>query len=52
VYVVEMTTDAQLQELLILQAPEYALRLRRCNLNNGLPLTARWITEQILQQEK
>ncbi len=51
VYVVELNTDAQLLQLLRLHAPEHAARLIACNHSDGLPLTARWITEAILEKE-
>jgi 2-oxoglutarate ferredoxin oxidoreductase subunit alpha len=50
-YVIEMNTDAQMFQLLQLATPEHATRLRRLNLNNGLPLSARWITASVLKQE-
>lgn len=52
VYVVELNTDAQMLQLLRLHCPEHATRLRAANWCDGLPLTARWITETILQQER
>jgi 2-oxoglutarate ferredoxin oxidoreductase subunit alpha len=52
VYVVELNTDAQMLQLLRLHSPEHAARLRPANWCDGLPLTARWITETILQQER
>jgi len=51
VYVVELNTDARLLQLLRLHAPEHAARLIACNHSDGLPLTARWITEAILEKE-
>ncbi len=50
-YVIEMNTDGQMYQLLQLAAPENALKLSKLNLNNGLPLSARWITESVLKQE-
>ncbi len=51
VYVVEMNTDAQMWQLLRLHVGDLQNRLRPANLCDGLPLTARWITEHILAQE-
>jgi 2-oxoglutarate ferredoxin oxidoreductase subunit alpha len=51
VYVVELNTDAQMCQLLRLHAPEQAVALQPCNFSDGLPLTARWITEAILKLE-
>jgi 2-oxoglutarate ferredoxin oxidoreductase subunit alpha len=50
-YVVEMNTDGQLYQLLQLAAPANATKLVKMNHNDGLPLTARWITESVLGQE-
>jgi 2-oxoglutarate ferredoxin oxidoreductase subunit alpha len=52
VYVVEMNTDAQMCQLLRLHVPEHATRLIPCPHSDGLPLTARWITETILEKER
>lgn len=52
VYVVEMNHDAQLHSLLQLHAPESATRLIAANLNDGLPLTARWVMDAILAKGK
>ncbi len=51
VYVVEMTTDAQLHALLRLHAPEHAMRLRSIAHNDGLPLTAQLVAGRILEME-
>lgn len=50
-YVVELNYDAQMLQLLRLHAPELAMHLKACNLCDGLPLSARWITETIMAQE-
>jgi 2-oxoglutarate ferredoxin oxidoreductase subunit alpha len=51
VYVIELNTDAQLLQLLRLHTPEHATRLIACNHSDGLPLTARWITEAVSKME-
>ncbi len=51
VYVIEMNTDAQLQKVLQLETPALAPRLRSLAFADGMPLTARWITEAILEKE-
>jgi 2-oxoglutarate ferredoxin oxidoreductase subunit alpha len=51
VYVLEMNTDAQMCQLLRLHTPEYATRIIACNHNDGLPLTAAWISNTILEKE-
>lgn len=51
-YVVELNTDAQMCQLVRLHAPALAGQVWPCNHSDGLPLTARWITEAILGMEK
>ncbi|MDW8394720.1 MAG: 2-oxoacid:acceptor oxidoreductase subunit alpha [Anaerolineae bacterium] len=51
IYVVEMNTDAQLAQLLKLHDPQDAAKIRSANKCDGLPLTARWISEAIQYQE-
>jgi len=51
VYVVEMNQDAQMLQLLRLHMPDMATKLIACNYCNGMPLTARWISEAILSKE-
>jgi 2-oxoglutarate/2-oxoacid ferredoxin oxidoreductase subunit alpha len=51
IYVVELNTDAQMCQLLRLHAPEYATRVQPANHNDGMPLTAKWITSTILKKE-
>jgi 2-oxoglutarate ferredoxin oxidoreductase subunit alpha len=51
VYVVEMNHLGQMQKLLQLEIPALASRLVSLTHNNGLPLTARWITAQITGEE-
>lgn len=50
-YVVELNRDGQLKQLLTLDNPELAARLIQVSHLDGLPLTARWIREQIMTQE-
>ncbi|MCC6187447.1 MAG: 2-oxoacid:acceptor oxidoreductase subunit alpha [Anaerolineales bacterium] len=45
VYVVEMNADAQVCQLVRLHVPERAAQVLPANKSDGLPLTARWITE-------
>ena len=51
IYVVEINRDGQLKQLLTIEFPEYATKLRMVARIDGLPLSARWIEEQILSQE-
>ena len=52
VYVVELNYDGQMRQLLQLHCPEQAARLRSIAHCDGLPLTARFVTEAILEQEQ
>ncbi|MEN6408805.1 MAG: 2-oxoacid:acceptor oxidoreductase subunit alpha [Anaerolineaceae bacterium] len=51
-YVVEMNRDGQLHQILTIEMPEEAVKLRKlCHLD-GLPLTARWIMKTFLEKEE
>ncbi len=51
VYVVENNFDGQMAELVRLEFPEFATRITSLAHCDGLPLTARWIAQHILEQE-
>lgn len=51
VYVVENNRDAQMTQILRWDLPEQAASLRPIHKCNGLPLTAKFITESILELE-
>jgi 2-oxoglutarate ferredoxin oxidoreductase subunit alpha len=51
VYVVELNTDAQMHQLLRLHLGGLQDRLRAANWSDGLPLTARWLTNTIVEKE-
>lgn len=51
-YVVELNTDGQMHKLLQLHTPEYATKLISIAYNDGLPLTPRYVTEQIYEMEQ
>jgi 2-oxoglutarate/2-oxoacid ferredoxin oxidoreductase subunit alpha len=51
VYVVEMNRDGQLNQLLTLEYPELATRLRSVAYTDGLPLTAQYVQAAIQAQE-
>jgi 2-oxoglutarate ferredoxin oxidoreductase subunit alpha len=51
VYVIEMNRDGQLHQLLTLEYPAQADRLRSIAFTDGLPLTAQFVREAILAQE-
>ena len=52
VYVVEMNRDGQLCQLLTMQYPQLATRLVSIAHMDGMPLTARWIRQEILAYEE
>jgi len=52
VYVVELNQDGQMHQLIQLYTPEHAVKLRSIRNCNGLPLSARFVVESILEQEK
>jgi 2-oxoglutarate/2-oxoacid ferredoxin oxidoreductase subunit alpha len=51
IYVVELNQDGQMCQLVRLHVPELAGRVRSIAHCDGLPLTARFVTEAILEQE-
>jgi 2-oxoglutarate ferredoxin oxidoreductase subunit alpha len=51
VYVVENNNDGQVASLLHMEYPEMAGRVISLAHLDGMPLTARWITEAVLEQE-
>ncbi|HYF64176.1 MAG TPA: 2-oxoacid:acceptor oxidoreductase subunit alpha, partial [Herpetosiphonaceae bacterium] len=52
VYVVENNYNGQMAQLLRMEYPAYSTRVVAIANCDGLPLTARWITESIAQQEQ
>jgi 2-oxoglutarate ferredoxin oxidoreductase subunit alpha len=52
VYVVEQCRDGQLRDLVRIELPEYATKIRSVLHYDGLPIDARFITDAILEQEK
>ncbi len=52
IYVVEMNTDGQLRQLLQIEYPAEAARLRSLRKNDGLPLTASWIADGVRRKER
>jgi len=52
IYVVEQNRDAQLRDLIRLELPEYATKLRSVLHFNGLPIDAQSITDSITEQER
>lgn len=52
IYVVEQNRDAQLRDLITLEMPEHATKLRSVRHYNGLPIDARSVTDAIVEQER
>jgi len=50
-YVVEMNRDGQLLQLLTMNFPDVAYKLRKVAHMDGLPLTAKWVKKQIKSGE-
>jgi 2-oxoglutarate ferredoxin oxidoreductase subunit alpha len=51
VYVIEMNHDGQMRQLLQLEMPDQAMKFRSILKNDGLPLSAGWITQALLEAE-
>ena len=51
VYVVELNRDGQMHNILQTEMPELATRLHSLAHLDGMPLTARWVVEAVLEQE-
>lgn len=51
VYVIENNFDGQLHKILLTETPEYATRLVSLAKCDGMPLSARFITESILKKQ-
>jgi 2-oxoglutarate ferredoxin oxidoreductase subunit alpha len=47
VYVIELNTDAQVCQLIRLHVPDQATKVLPLNDNDGLPLTAKWIVDNL-----
>jgi 2-oxoglutarate ferredoxin oxidoreductase subunit alpha len=52
VYVIEQNRDAQLRDLIRLELPEYAMKIRSIRHYDGLPVDAQFVTDAIKEQEK
>lgn len=51
-YIVELNRDGQMGQLLTVEYPEFAMRLISLALIDGLPLTAQWVVDAIMEKEK
>jgi 2-oxoglutarate/2-oxoacid ferredoxin oxidoreductase subunit alpha len=52
IYFIEANRDGQLRQILSAILPDQALKFRSACHSDGLPLTAKWVKETILEQEK
>ncbi|HNH73254.1 MAG TPA: hypothetical protein PLF23_05740, partial [Candidatus Obscuribacter sp.] len=52
VYVVEQNRDGQMRDLIALEMPELATKLRSIRHYDGLPLDASFVTEAVIREEK
>lgn len=52
VYVIEMNRDGQLHQILTVEVPDCAMSLISIPHNDGLPMTAAWIENAILNKER
>ena len=52
IFIVELNRDAQLAQLLTLKAPDQAIKFKNINNFDGLPLTAKWIANEILKNKE
>lgn len=51
-YVIEMNRDGQLHQLLTLEYPEAVYKLQSIALGNGMPASAKWVRESLLDAER
>ena len=52
IYIVEANRDGQMKQILSMAMPDQAGKFRCACHSDGLPLTARWVKDAILEQEK
>ena len=52
IYIVEANRDGQMKQILSMAMPDQAGKFRSACHSDGLPLTARWVKDAILEQEK
>lgn len=52
IYIVEMNRDGQLHQIMKIEYPELAVKMISLPKHDGLPLSASWVTNSILAQEK
>ena len=52
IFVVELNRDGQLSQLLTLFAPDQSKKLVKISKTDGLPLSAKWISNEIIKKEE
>lgn len=52
VYVVEQNRDAQMRDLIRLELPDLAMKIRSVRHYDGLPIDAQFVTDAIMEQER
>jgi 2-oxoglutarate ferredoxin oxidoreductase subunit alpha len=52
VYVVEINRDGQLRQILLVTMPELAGKLIKMSHSDGMPLSARWLKDEIMALEE
>lgn len=52
VYVVEQNRDAQMRDLIRLELPDLAMKVRSVRHYDGLPIDAKFVTDAIMEQER
>ncbi|MBE0699293.1 MAG: 2-oxoacid:acceptor oxidoreductase subunit alpha, partial [Anaerolineaceae bacterium] len=52
IYVVEINRDGQLRQLLLVNNPGVCDKLKQVSHSDGMPLSARWVKDEILAQEE
>lgn len=52
IYIIENNFDGQLYQILLTEVPEHAAKLVKTPLGDSLPMTAKWIHEQVSQKEQ
>lgn len=51
VYVIELNRDGQIHGILQTELPDLALKLKSIAFLDGLPLTAKWVEERLMEEE-
>lgn len=52
IYMLENNIDGQMAKILLMEYPEFATRMVSLAHLDGMPLTARWVVESVMEQEQ